>query len=293
MARTIRIPFLADLILADDPATLRDLVGHRLLDRGYRAAGPLINRIIAARVRRGLRAEGAALPSAGMRNDAERARAQTALAEKLMPGAWDTDTVAALTLFVRGDRTRPAGELAQEVTGRLFKPDYRADAETWDAALLLEEYLRSWNPIRRIGWALAGARRRAQQVLSQAAGGDRAAVHATGIAAHNLAISVERLADDWADPQLRAGLSPEAAAARALAAPQAVLRQATDDGSSIGGALRPGTLVVLQTRRAAAQAMDRDVAFLSTSWSRCPADRLVPALLAEIWRQAPGGEGGS
>lgn len=275
----------------DDAAEIRDLADHRLLDRGYEAAGPVVNRMITRRVRRALRVGAAPLPSAAPRGDRNRAERQAALAERLTPGAWDADTVTALADHLRSDGNRPAEHLAQELIGRLFVADYRASASTWGAAALLDDFIRSWNPLKRIGWAFSNTLETAQQTLSDAVGEDLAGVHATGIAVHSLVESLRRLGADWRDPWRRAALSPETAAARALVAPEAVLREATAEGSTIGGSVRTGTLVVLSTRRAASRGLDPEIAFLGSSWSRCPADRLVPALLAEIWRRAVAAEG--
>ncbi len=286
MARHIRIPLIADLILTDDADEIGQLADHAALDRGFRPRGPLINRILAHRVRSALSLGGNPLPSAMMRDDPERRRMSQDIADKFAPGNWDTDTLTQMVGYVRGDLSRPVGELAQQITGRVFDPTYAASAETWDAAKAIETHLQSFNPLRRLIAFLSGALRDAQGVLGQAAKGDKGAVHGTGIAVHNLALSLERLQAAWADQRLRAHLTPEQAALRVIAAPRTVMRAGKRQSDTIGGRVRPVTLVAMNTRRAAGAGMDADLAFLGSSWSRCPAQHWVMALLAEIWKQA-------
>lgn len=286
MARHIRIPLLADLILSDDPDEIRQLADHVALDRGFQSRGPLINRLLARRVKTALQLDGAPLPSAQMRDDAERQQTSEKLAGMFAPGNWDDETLAQMAALVRGDTTRPAGELAQQVVGRVFDPSYTATADTWEAAQAIETHLQSRNPIMRLLRKIVGTLYTAQRKLGRAAGDDKSAVHGTGIAVHNLVLSLERLQATWADQTQRARLSPEEAAMSVIAAPRTVMRAGAGDGDTVGGPVRPVTLVALNTRAAAGKAMDADLAFLGSSWSRCPAEQWVMALLAEIWRRA-------
>ena len=286
MARHIRIPLLADLILTDDPDEIRQLANHGALDRGFRPRGPLINRLLARRVKSALALDGAPLPSVMMRESSERQQISENLTAMFTPGKWDADTLAQMAAFVRGDKDRPAGELAQEVVGRVFKPDYIATKQTWDAAKAIEDHLQTFNPIRRIMQFVSGALYKAQLVLGRASDGDTGAVHGTGIAVHNLALSLERLRDAWADETLRSSLTPEQAALRAVVAPRTVMRAGMRHSDTIGGRVRPVTLVAMNTRTAACSRMNADLSFLGSSWSHCPAERWVMALLAETWRQA-------
>ncbi len=286
MARRVRIPLLADLILTSDPDEIRQLADHVALDRGFRPRGPLLNRVLAQRVKAALSIQGRPLPSAQMRDDAVRQQTAEKLTLMFRPGNWDAGTVALLAAQIRSIRGRPAGELAQEVVGKVFDPDYTASHETWQAANIVEAHLRSWNPVARLFRALTGALPRAQSTLSRASGGDAGAVHGTGIAVHNLELSLNRMQAAWADEILRARLTPEEAALRAITAPRTVLRAGADHVDTLCGPVRPFTLVALNTREAADKGMDRNLAFLGSSWSRCPAEKWVMALLAEVWRQA-------
>ncbi len=286
MARHIRIPLLADLILTDDVEEIRQLADHSALDRDFDLGGPVANRVLSRRVKTALSLDGAALPSAMMRGDAKRAAFSKDLSEIFVPGNWDSDTMAEIVAYVRGGQTGSAGELAQQITGRVFDPGYTATDETWEAALAIEVHLRSSNPIQRLVRFFAGSLRKAQQTLGRASNDNLGAVHGTGIAVHNLALSIDRLRDDWADGSLKTRLNPQQAALRAIAAPRTVMRVAKRHCDSIGGHLRPGTLVAMNTRAAASAGMNPEPAFLSASWSHCPAEKWVLALLVEIWRQA-------
>jgi len=290
MARRIRFPFLIDLIQVEAPAAIRDLADNPCLDRRFEPRGPLLNRVIARCVRRVLQVRGERLPSALPRDDASRAAAQSALEQRLDPAAspppWDTDSLDALARYVCGDNSRPVGQLAQEAVGRLFKPGYRATAGTWRDAVVLDAATRSLNPIRRLYWLLSFRIERAQGRLSDAVGGDLAAVHATGIALHNLVESIERLRALYADAFRRAGHTHAAVLAHALVAPRAVLRQASSSGDTLSGSFAPGTLVSFATRPALARSLDPRIGFATGSWSLCPAHRLVPALLLEVWSRA-------
>ncbi len=286
MARHIRIPLLADLILTDEQEEISQLANHTGLDRGFEPRGPLLNRILAQRVKSTLSLKRAPLPSAMMRDNPRRQEISEKLSDLFSPGNWDSRTLEQMASYVRGDLSRPAGELAQQIVGRVFDPGYAANKDTWDAAKTLEAYLQSFNPLRRIIWFFSGALRSAQGVLADASGGDSGAVHGTGIAVHNLAHSLDRLREAWADNTLRSRLSPEQAALSAIVAPRTVMRAGAGHCDSIGGRVRPVTLVAMNTRAAAGAAMDVDLAFLGSSWSHCPAEQWVMALLAEIWKQA-------
>ncbi|MEP2028574.1 MAG: hypothetical protein ABJI96_07685 [Paracoccaceae bacterium] len=286
MARHIRIPFLADLILTDDPDEIRELANQVALDRGFRARGPLINRILARRIKAALTFERTQLPSVQMRGDPQRQQASDRLSKMFAPGNWDSELVKLIAAHVRGTPGRPAGELAQEVMGRVFDSDYTANADTWAAAQAIDEHLQSRNPIMALLRKISGAVPRAQSALRQAASGDPGAMHGTGIAVHNLVLSLERMQTLWANESMRSRLAPEEAALSVIAAPRTVMRAAAEHEDTIGGRVRPATLVALNTRAAADKAMDADLAFLGSSWSRCPAQHWVMALLAEVWREA-------
>jgi hypothetical protein len=290
MARAIRVPGLVDLVTVDDPAAIRALAAEPRLDRRFTAAGPLVNRVLARRVRSLLQVGGLRLPAVAPREDPARATAQAALEGRLDPAGrplWTEADVEALAGWVRGaGHPSEVGPLAQGVVGRLFDPAYRADFDGWEAALLLDAAPRARNPLTLLWWRVSGRLARARRLLAARVGGDPGGVHATGIAIHTLVRSLERLRALVAEPGARDSLGADAVLARCLAAPRSVMRQATDHATTAALTVRPGTLVVLELDAALARQPGPELALMTGSWSRCPAHRLVPALLLAVWERA-------
>jgi len=297
MARALRIPWLVDLIRTDDRSEIALLAGDLRLDRRFEARGPLLNRILTGRIRTLLTIDGTRLSAVAPRFDRKRAGNQSALEERLKAVAagpvCDEECIGALVAVVRGARDIAAiGPAVQQTIGRLFDPAYRATPATWRAAQVLDEAVHTRNPVKGIVWRISGRIARAQRLLAQLVKGDPSGIHATGIAIHNLVHGIETMRALWAEPGLRDGLSREAAIARCLLAPPSVMRQATAHGGTIAGELRPGTLVLLELAAAHARTPGPDVAFMATSWSRCPAGGWIPALLGKVWDRARAAENG-
>jgi hypothetical protein len=289
MAKTLRIPAVVDILWTDDPAEIEALAADRRLDRQFEGAGPLLNRIVTARIRRNLHVQGVPLPPVAPRDASGRAAQQADLEARLAAAvsrvaSSDLDQLA---LHVLG-RSPPAdlGPLVQQVLGRLFVPDFQASAQTWDDAGLMDASVRSFNPLRRLVWWFSGSVARARQDLTAAIGYDLAGLHTTGIAVHNVVHTIERMRDLAA--QSNGGTMPSAdeAIARCLSAPKSVLREAIAPGTTAAGAFRRGTLVILRIEAARARHARRDIAFMATSWSRCPAHEWVISLLTAIWERA-------
>jgi hypothetical protein len=287
----LRVPGVIDLLRTDDPAAIAALATDDRLDRRYRGSRAFFNAFLLGRVRRILQDGGKPLPTAAARDDAERQQAQRDLESRLAPlvrglsaGPPDLDALAA---YVRGERERSeVGPIAQTVVGRLFNPGFTATSETWAAAEIFDAAPRSFNLPRVLWWALTGRLQEAGRLLATSVGHDRAGIHAIGIAIHNIVRGLQIMRDLWADPSARARTSPEAAVARCLLAPDHVLRQATQAGTSAAGEFGAGTIVMLDLGRARARSPDRNTIFMVNSWSRCPAHAWVPALLAGTWRNA-------
>jgi hypothetical protein len=68
-----------------------------------------------------------------------------------------------------------------------------------------------------------------------------------------------------------------------LFAPTTVVRQAKTSGEVGGCPFRRGSLFILALGSASKGAANRDLVFLSQSWSRCPAEKWVRALLEGVW----------
>ena len=286
MGTRIRIPALLDLLIVSDGREILGTADHPKLDRGPLPHGPLLNRLIAGIPAQVLRTFGRAAacraPAWGCRARA----AQRALAERLSaPAPWDDESLDMVAGWLRS-RDPALGPACQQLVGRLFVPGFRASRATWNAATVLDRALT--NPVLRLLWTVTGELSRAQAILSTAMGGDRAGVHATGIAVHSLVRGVERLEHVLADASLRATVSDAGALGFAVSAPDTVLRHATGYAETPAGPVAPGTIVLFKLDQEANRLADPRLAFLSESWSACPAASLVPRLLAEIWARATG-----
>jgi hypothetical protein len=290
MGRSLRIPGLLDLIRADTGADIRALADDSRLDRRFESRGPLINRLLIGRVRSVLRLDGAPLPSVAPREDRARARGQEALRQRLDPAGgkplWDDETIAGLVAAVRGNAGAPAiGPAAQQAVGRLFATEYRGSSESWDAARVLDTAVHTRNPLQWIHLRMSGQLAQARRRLATLVNGDRAGVHATGIAVHNLVRGFERMRELWAAPGWRTRATDDVVA-QCLFAPESVLRQATVPGVTVAGEVRAGTLVVLELDAARARTPGPELEFMVGHWAQCPAAAFVPALLRAVWERA-------
>lgn len=278
--RTLRIPGLIDLVRVSEPALIRDLADNPHLDR-IAEGGPLVSRLVRGQIATALRTPGGPLPSAMRRDSAERAGLRAALTEAL--AAPDLDDrlgapVAAAAAYVAGGNGHP-GRLAQTLFGLIFVEGFEASRSTWAAAETLDRSL-AGPSIRGILYRLTGRLAKAQRELSVAMAEDRNGVHAIGVAAHNLAASLSAMRE--LDPDTPA----EAAVARTLSVPERVPRQGTAVAETVAARIRPGTLVLLNTRDARARTLDPRDGFLAKAWSGCPAHAFVPRLLTRIWTAA-------
>jgi hypothetical protein len=151
---------------------------------------------------------------------------------------------------------------------------------------LLDQATRTRNPTLILWWAATKRVDSARQLLADMVGADLAGMHAIGIAVHNIVKGVTQMRQLYSDPAQRATLSGEAVRAQCIFAPATVLRQPLVSEGSTQGQLEAGTLVLLNLQAANAQSPGEDLAFLRQSWSRCPAEQWVPALLEGIWSRA-------
>lgn len=294
MTRRLRIPGLVDLVRIDDPAMIAAASADPRLDRDFAGKGPLINRWIVGRIRRSLRTPTAPLPSVSPRDYPERAERQAALQSRLRKlveeGAVATDYVAELAAYVRGERAENVlGPLVQEAIGRLFADRYDATGSTWGAACVMDAAPRNMNPLRALWWAITGVVARSQRVLSKAAEGDPAGVHATAIAVHSLVRSLKAMRQVWLEPGVRDGISAETAVIRSLRAPESVPRRWSKAASTVWGNLPEGALTLFELDAARARDPDADTVFLAASWSHCPAAGWTTALLKAVWQRASSG----
>jgi hypothetical protein len=291
MSRSLRIPFIVDLLRTDDPAQIRAFAADMRLDRDFTQRGPLLNRMLTGKIRSVLSLDGVPFAPVAPRGDAERARAQAALGARLdgiaAAGSFDEESLGALAKAVRGDADAPPLELAvQQAVGRLFEPDYRASHESWAAARLLDRAVHTLNPLVSIWLRISGQIAQAQRRLGALVHDDRVGVHATGIAVHNLVRGFAAMRELLADPS-RFKPEDDAVVARCLRAPESAVREARP-GSSVtpGDAIRPGTLVVFDLATAQHRDAGAEIVFMAGSWAQCPAAAWVPAFIRAVWHRA-------
>ena len=289
--KRFRIPWLVDVALSDDAAEIESLAQNSMLDRAYADRSVLLNGVILKRVRKTLELDGKPFPTVAPRCAQGRDEAQEALwkhlsdlAPQLSTGPEELESLAA---FVRGDGPdEVCGQLIQHVVGRLFASDFEATPASWSAALLLDKAPRTMNPIFLVWWAATGRIQQAKRLLAGMVGDNLAALHAIGIAVHNIVSGVTLMRQLYSDPIARASIPPEEAVSRCLVAPATVIRQPTSSDDSAQFDFKTSTLVLLSLRSANEKSPSKDVAFLRNTWSRCPAEQWVPALLEGIWRRA-------
>jgi hypothetical protein len=291
MGRLWRIPFLIDLLFADDPAAIRAFAHDKRLDRNFIGRGALFNRALTGNVRRVLALDDIQLPSVAPRADPERLRAYTELQERLdkvaTAGAFDGQSITAIARAVRGLKDAPILEHAvQQAVGRLFATDYQATEESWAAAQLLDKAAHSMNLFASLVWIITGQITKAQLLLGGKVHNDRAGVHATGIAVHNLVHGFKMMRSLMAYPNTPDPAAGDAIMARCLNAPKNVLREAIPDAPLGIDAIRPGTLVVLDLATAQQRDTGPEIVFMAGSWSQCPASAWVPAFIRAVWERA-------
>ena len=189
-----------------------------------------------------------------------------------------------LAEWVRGTGTAEKLDLlVQQSIGRLFVETFTATEESLAAARMVLEAASSSNVLRMLGRRISGRLERAKTLLASMVNGDLAGVIAM-IAARQLIVDgLHKMRQLAADPALRSSIRTDAAVDECLFAPGTVLRQAKTSGEVGGCPFRRGSLFTLGLGSASKGAANRDLVFLSQSWSRCPAEKWVPALLEGVW----------
>jgi hypothetical protein len=173
----------------------------------------------------------------------------------------------------------------QQSIGRLFVETFTATEESWAAACTVLEAASSSNVLRMPGWRISGRLERAKTLLASMVNGDLSAVNGISVALHHIVDGLHKMRQLAADPALRSSITTDAAVDECLFAPTTVVRQAKTSGEVGGCPFRRGSLFILELGSASKGAANRDLVFLSQSWSRCPAEKWVPALLEGVWRR--------
>jgi hypothetical protein len=192
-----------------------------------------------------------------------------------------------LSDWVRGHGAEESlGLRAQQILGRLFSETFVSTPESWDAAITLVRAPRSSNVFKLIWWKLSGKVRRAKRQLAGMVNNDLSAVNAIGIAVHNLVKSLRQMREIYSDGNLRITLSPSDAVDRCLTAPVSIYRQATSAGELNGCQFSNGSIFILNIGDASKMEGASSLVFMRDSWSSCPAEQWVPAMLEGVWLRA-------
>ncbi len=268
------------ILTISDADTIRALAADDRIDRDF-TGGPIPRRVL-----RALSYRGVPFPHMTTRNDAARQLRHdelwAAFNARSPVMADGPEELEALAQWIRGETDGQVGLLVQNVIGRFFKPDFRATAETWRAALTLREAANTKSPLRQLWWRLTGKVKRAKALLGAATGENLVAMHGIAVAAHNLDATMDSLRSFYANETVRKTLTPEMAVEKSLNAPPVVYRQALVDGAAAGCPYSKSTLFLLKLKDVRA----KDMIFMSGTWSRCPAEPWIPAVIAGTWKRA-------
>lgn len=286
-----RIPGLIDLFEVSDPIEINTLARDPRLDRRFATSTCPINWLLLKRSLDVLSVGGRRFPTMMPREDAQRAQRQQelwgTLSERAAAIRSGPDELEPLAIWVRGvGPDAELGILVQQLLGRLFSAQFVATKESWTAAKTLVAAPRSKNFLKMAWWFLTGKVRRSKRLLAGMVNEDLSAVNAIGIAAHNVVKSVRHMRLLYADTSARLSLRAEAAAEQSLFAPVSIYRQATAAGELDACPFSRNSLFLLAIGEASQHAEGRSLVFMDETWSRCPANVWVPAMLQGLWRRA-------
>src|SRR5271156_4359354 len=287
MKRTY-FPGITDVVVVTDPADIRTISNDARFDRDFSGHIPIRNRQRVSRLLRIFSLNGRRFEPLLPRTDPSRAAAQDALwlrlnvkADEVKRGPAELEPLAE---WVRGIGTAETLDLlVQQSIGRLFVETFTATEESVAAAHMVLEAASSSNVVKMLGWRISGRLERAKTLLASTMNGDLVGVVAMITARQLIVDGLHKMRQLAADPALRSSITTDAAVDECLFSPLTVVRQAKTSGEVGGCPFRKGSLFILGLRSASKGAANRDIVFLNQSWSRCPAENWVPALLGGVW----------
>jgi hypothetical protein len=306
VAITFAIPGIIRLVYVRAPDEVLAVNDATVIERSLSGRGGLAHRAAAGKLQVFRTPDGDVWPAFRDRLDPLRIEHQRALdaaladvrglLQRLAP------QIAELADYVRTGRSqRSPGVVVQHAVGRLFFSDYAASEESYDAARTLQSWL-SAGPLKSRILKRSGALQDALDRIMGLARGNMACAHATALAMDNIVNSIGLMRKLARSGDHLAELGPQDAVARTLRGPARVVREARDgarvvrearDGARVGNVrLRARSLVMLAVEAARRQRPDPGFGFFASAWNRCPAHSVVPALLAEVWREAKNDAGG-
>jgi hypothetical protein len=287
MKRTY-FPGITDIVVVTEPAEIRTISNDSRFDRDFALHGPVHNVQLLRRMLRIFSLNGKRFPLIQPRTDPSRAAAQDELWSRLNVKADEVKRGPAelepLAEWIRGIGTaKKLDLLVQQSMGRLFVDTFTATEESLAAAHLVLEAASSSSVLKNLGWRISGRLERAKTLLASMVNGDLTAVLSMITARQLIVDGLHKMRQLAADPALRSSITTDAAVDECLLAPDTVLRQAKTSGEVDGCPFKRGSLFILGLGSASKGAANRDLVFLSQSWSRCPAEKWVPALLEGVW----------
>jgi hypothetical protein len=285
------IPGVLDVYEVSDPKEIEAVNDDPRIDRQFNSRTCPLNWLFVKRSLSVLSYAGRRFPTMSPRDSLERKSAQEALWNRLNLKVPEVkrgpEELEPLAQWVSGDGAQESlGLQAQQILGRLFSETFVATQASWDAATTLVRAPRSSNIPKLIWWFVSGKVRRAKRRLASMVKEDLSAVNAIGIAVHNLVNSLRRMRALYSDAKLRSTLSPQDAATRCLVAPVSIFRQAMVAGELNGYQFSSNSLFVLDIGEAAKLEGAPSLVFMRNSWSSCPAELWVPAMLEGVWLRA-------
>jgi hypothetical protein len=287
MKRTY-FPCITDIVDVTDPAAIRTISNDSRFDRDFIGHGPVFNVWRLRKMLRIFSLNGRLFQPFLPRTNPSRAAAQDELWSRLNVKAdemkYGPAQLEPLAEWVGGVGTAEKLDLlVQQSMGRLFVETFTATEESVAAARMVLEAASSSNVLKMLGWRISGRLERAKTLLSSMVNGDLTGVIAMITARHLIVDGLHKMRQLAADPALRSSITTDAAVDECLFTVTNVVRQAKTSGEIGGCPFRRGSLFILELGSASKGAANRDLVFLSQSWSRCPAEKWVPALLEGVW----------
>ena len=287
MKRTY-FPGITDVVVVTDPVEIRTISNDSRFDRDFIGHVPVRNALRLRKMLRIFSLNGRLFPTMRPRTDTKRAAAQDELWAKLNREADETKRgpveLEPLAEWVKGiGSAEKLGLLVQQSIGRLFVETFTATEESWAAACMVLEAASSSSVTKMLWWRISGRLERAKTLLASMVNGDLAAVNGISVALHHVVDGLHKMRQLAANPTARSSMTTDAAVAECLFAPTTVVRQAKTSGEVAGCPFKRGSLFILGLGSASKGGANRDLVFLSQSWSRCPAEKWVPALLEGVW----------
>jgi hypothetical protein len=294
MKRTY-IPGITDIAVVTDPAEIRTVSTGTDFDRDFEGHTAVLDGWRLRKMFRVFSANGRRFPTMLPRADPSRAAAQQELwlrlnlkAEEVKRGPAELEPLAE---WVRGiGAAEQIGPLVQQSVGRLFVENFTATGESWAAARMVLEAAGSPGILKMLRWRISGRLERAKTLLASMVNGDLAATNGISVALHHIVDGLHKMRQLIATPSLRSSMTTDAVVDACLFAPGSVVRKAKVSGEVGGCPFRRGSLFILGLGTASKGSANRDLVFLSQSWSRCPAEKWVPALLEGVWTRALGAQ---